>query len=237
MNHCPPVSMPALTLALFDDAHDAEAARYRILAALSDARDAFTHNRLWPYLGDLVRLRTGLRALVSGADSVRESARAVDVDWESGRLIREPVPAPLAVELGRWAVPRIEKVLAEGRALYEFADEHAQIQAVGIVPRYHDEGFLVVSDETAVHALRYQMSPLAGPEGPYRVLRTVRLDLALDPLAPPHAWKARLAEAAPELAAPAAFRLHTEVDLPAEATLIPIAKRKLLGWMQVWGDA
>ena len=105
------------------------------------------------------------------------------------------------------------------------------------MPGYRDEGFLLVDDGPSVHVLRYQVSPLAGTDGPYRALRTTAVEAGLDPLAPPHAWKAALAELAPDLAAPAAFRLQTDLDLPVEATLVPVAKRKLLGLVQSWGRA
>ncbi len=231
--------MTPLTLALFDGARDAEAARYRVLAGLAAAHDAFTRNCVSPHLGDLVRLHAGLRALVSGADAIRPHGRAVGVDWEAGRLIRDghAPPAPLAVDLARWALPRVEAVLVEGRTLYEFADEHAEIQAVGVLPGYRSEGFLLVADGRQVWTLRYRVSPITGPDGRYQTLRTSRVDVPLDPLAPPRVWKSALADAAPDLAAPAAFRLSAEVDLPVRETLVPVAKRKLLGLVQDWGLA
>lgn len=231
--------MTPLTLSLFDGARDAEATRYRVLAGLADAHDAFTHNRVSPHLGDLIRLHAGLRVLITGADAVRPRGSVVDVDWQAGRLVRDDLemPAPLAVELARWALPRVEVVVAEGRTLYEFADEHAEIQAVGILPGYRSEGFLLVADGTQVWTLRYHISPITGPNGRYQTLRTSRVDVRLDPLAPPHVWKSALAQAAPDLASPAAFRLRAQVDLPVEETLVPVAKRKLLGMVQDWGLA
>ena len=230
--------MTPLTLALFDHARDAESARYRVLAGLAEAHDAFTRNRVSPHLGGLIRLHAGLRALLNNADAVRPLGPAVGVDWEAGRLVREEAaPAPLAVDLARWALPRIEAALVEGRTLYEFADEHAEIQAVGLLPGYRSEGFLLVADGAHVTALRYHVSPITGPDGRYQALRTSRVDVALDPLEPPQAWKSALARAAPDLACPAAFRLRAEVDLPVEETLVPVAKRKLLGMVQDWGLA
>ena len=230
--------MPALSLRLFDAASDVEAARYRILAGLAETRSAFRSNQISPWLGDLVTVHRGLAALVAGAASVDDRAGSVvDVDWEAGRLVRRGPEAPLAVGLARWALPQIETVITEGRTLYEFVSERAALRAVGVLPPYRDEGFLLVRDESAVCVLRYQMSPLAAPDGPYRALRTAPVDATLDPLAPPTAWKAALAAMAPDLAAPAAFRLDAEVDLPVDATLVPIAKRKLLGMIGSWGEA
>ena len=238
MNGRPPTPMNSLTLSLFDQARDAEASRYRILAGLASARDAFTRNRVSPHLGDLIRLHAGLRALLAGADAVRPLGAAVGVDWQAGRLIREEAASPpLAVDLARWALPHIEGALVEGRTLYEFADEHAEIRAVGLLPGYRSEGFLLVTDGAEVAALRYRVSPITGPDGRYQALRTSHVDVSLDPLATPQTWKSALADAAPDLACPAAFQLQAEVELPVEETLVPIAKRKLLGMVHNWGLA
>lgn len=238
MNGRPPTAMSALPLHLFDAASDAEAARYRILAGLAETQAAFRANCLSPWLGDLVTLHRSLAALVAGADSVEAKAgTVVDVDWEAGRLVRSGPEAPLAVGLARWALPKVEAAIFQGRTLYEFVAEHAALHAVGVVPTYRDEGFLLVGDAAAVCVLRYRLSPLTAADGTYRALRTVRLDTALDPLAPPTVWKAALAEAAPDLPAPAAFRLDAEVELPVDATLVPVAKRKLLGLIGDWGEA
>lgn len=233
-----PTLMPSLTLRLFDAASDPEAACYRIRAGLAETRAAFRSNHVSPWLDDLVSLHRGLASLVAGADSVEGRVGAVvDVDWEAGRLVRSGPDVPLAVGLARWALPQVEAAIEEGRTLYEFAAEQAALRAVGLMPTYRDEGFLLVQDATAVRVLRYHVSPLAGPDGRYRALRTSRLDTQLDPLASPSAWKAVLAEAAPDLAAPATFHLDAEVDLPVEATLVPVAKRKLLGLVGTWGEA
>ena len=230
--------MSALSLRLFDAASDAEAARYRILAGLAETRQAFRCNEVSPWLDDLVALHRALASLVSGAASLDGRLGAVvDVDWEAGQLVRESADAPLAVELARWALPHVEAAIGEGRALYEFAAERAALRAVGLVPTYRDEGVLLVRDGAAVCVLRYHVSPLSGPDGQYRALRTSRLDADLDPSAPPMAWKAALAEALPDLPTPAAFCLDAEVDLPVQPTLVPVAKRKLLGLFGSWGVA
>ena len=223
--------MTDLSLDLFAAAADAEAARYRVLAALQRARRAFARNCVAPDLARLVGLHRDLRALLDG------SGRAVGVDWETGRVVHAAPPAPLALSLARWAQPHVAGAVREGQALYEFAAEHAALDAVGVVPAYRDEGYLVVAAGGAVRPLRYHVSSLAGADGRYRALRTSDVDVALDPLASPAVWKAALAASDPDLPAPALFSLHTDLDLPVDETLLPVAKRKLLGLVQSWGVA
>lgn len=231
--------MPALSLSLFAAAADAEAARYRVLSGLQDAHRAFGRTCVYPHLAELVALRRDLAAVLDGLDRLdaAQPGVAVGVDWEAGTVEFEHGRPPLlAADLARWALPRIDAAIAEGRTLYEFVDEAVALDAVGLVPAYHAEGFLLLPPEAdVVRVLRYAISALAGPDGGYRSLRTTPVDLALDPLAPPDAWKAAIREACPDLPAPAAFRLASDVELPVEETLLPVAKRKLLAF--VHGEA
>ncbi len=240
VNDRPPTLMTPLSLDRFAAATDPEAARYRLLGGLQETRRAFQRYCVYPHLAQLVDLYTGLRSLLDGADRIERSSAgaAVGVDWAAGRIVYAGPPVPLAVELARWALPRIVETLEEGRALYEFASEHAELAAVGLVPTYRDEGYLVVrGGDRALRTLRYRISALTGRDGRYRSLRTSDVAVDLDPLGSPQTWKAALVASAPDLPAPATFRLDADLDLPLDATLLPLAKRKLLGLAQAWGEA
>lgn len=235
--------MSVLHLNLFAAATDAEAARYRVLAGLKQAHTAFVQSHVYPHLADLIRLRRALRDFLDGVDRYREgrSGPIKGVDWESQEVIFD-VPdgeAPLLAEdLARWALPVLTDVIEEGRTLFEFVDEHAELEAVGLIPPYQDEGYLILPDESrGVSVLRYTMSALTGEDGLYRSLRTTPIAADLPPLAPPRTWKERLVERYPDLPAPATFRLAADVAFPMEATMLPIAKRKLLRIISERGEA
>ncbi|GAB5537473.1 MAG: hypothetical protein Rubg2KO_37220 [Rubricoccaceae bacterium] len=231
--------MPSLSLDLFAAAADEEAARYRVLSGLQDVHRAFGRTCVYPYLADLVALRRDLAVVLDGLDRLdaAQPGTAVGIDWDSAEVeFASDRPTLLAGDLARWALPLIDEAIGEGRTLYEFANEVVALNAVGLVPSYHAEGFLLLPPEAdIVRVLRYAVSALTGPDGAYHSLRTSPLDLALDPLATPQAWKDAIREACPELPSPAAFRLASEVELPVEETLLPVAKRKLLAF--VHGEA
>jgi hypothetical protein len=235
--------MPTLTINHFAAAADEEAARYRILAGLQDAHQAFARTRVYPHLGDLIRLRRALTAFLEGVDQFRDArpGRVTGVDWEAGTLLRDPEdedPPLLAEGLARWALPLLTDVLDEGRTVFEFVDEHAALAAVGLLPPYQREGYLLVADgEGGLLALRYAVSVLTDESGRYRSLRTTPVAADLPPLAPPLAWKAALTAAFPDLPAPATFRLDTDVPFPVEETVLPVAKRKLLRLVADRGEA
>ncbi len=225
-----------LSLQHYTAASDPEAARYRLLAALADARREFAANRVYPHLAALISVRRALSALKQARGRHASRGTVTGVDWERGRLVRDnDAPALLAEDLAMWSLPLLDGAIEEGRALYDFADEHATLAPVGLVPPYQMEGFLIVSTDDAVAALRYHASVLAGPDGRHLSLRTRALDAPLPPDAPPADWKACLAPLATDLPAPAAYHVHADLDLPLGATLVPLAKRRLLA--AVHGEA
>ena len=145
--------MSSLSFDLFVSARDAEAAEYRVLAGLQEARRAFTRTRVYPHLAELIALRRSLADLVEGADRLEDGlpTRVVGVDWDTGSVIQERSDvsgALLALELARWTLPRLDAVIEEGRALFEFVDAHAELASVGLVPRYQAEGFLLLPETT-----------------------------------------------------------------------------------------
>lgn len=226
--------MTTLTIDLFAAASDAEAAQYRILAGLRDAQHAFSRNRVYPHLADLIRVRRGLRALLDGLDEYNElrPGRLSGIDWEAGTLLydaEEEDPPLLASDLAQWAMPLLTEAIEEGRTLFEFVDGRSGLEAVGLIPSYQAEGYLLVpQDGGGLGTLRYRVSVLADSHGRYRSLRTTPVPVALSPLAPPQAWKQALIDAHPDLPNPATYRLAADVQFPVEETMLPIAKRKLL---------
>ena len=225
-----------LSLQHYTAAADLEAARYRLLAAFADARRAVAANCVYPHLAALIDVRRALASLSDARARHAPRGPVTGVDWDTGRLVRaDDAPALLAEDLAAWSLPMLDAAIEEGRALYDFADEHATLSPVGLVPRYQQEGFLIVSTDDAVAALRYHASVLAGPDGRRLSLRTRTLDAPLAPDAPPADWKAQLAPLADDLPAPAAFHVHADLDLPLGATLVPLAKRRLLA--AVHGEA
>ncbi len=235
--------MSGLHLDLFAAATDAEAARYRVLAGVKEAHTAFVRSQVYPHLADLIRLRRALRDFLDGVEQFRagHAGRIKGIDWESKEVIFDPPEsaAPLLAEdLAHWALPHLTEAIEEGRTLFEFVDEHAELQAVGVVPAYQDEGYLILHDEDGqVFVLRYTMSALTGEDGKYRSLRTKPVAADLHPLAPPGIWKDLLVERYPDLPVPATFRLAADVAFPLEATMLPIAKRKLLRMISDHGEA
>jgi hypothetical protein len=225
-----------LDLSLF--AGDPEAAEYRLRAELQTARAAFRRSRIYPHLADLVRLRRALRAVLDHADGLRNRpGRVTGIDWEKEEVTFAPSEWPAdhasgVEDLARWALPLVETAIGEGQAVYDFVEETTHVAAVGLVPAYVDEGYLLVpqpeSAASPFAALRYACGILTASDARYRSLRTAVVALPDGLAADPVAWKRALARTQPDLPNPATYLLDAEVGFPIRETVLPVAKRKLL---------
>ncbi len=228
--------MSALGLDLFTAARDEESTRYRVLHGLQTVRRAFGENVVYPHLADLIHLHQAMQAIGQRAEALRGRGDLTGIDLSEGTLRYDEAeePAMLFETLVTWAYPLVQEVIDEGRAIFDFVDEHTAVEAVGIVPAYQDEGYLLVPDGAALRVLRYAVSIFTRHDERFRSLRTADLGEAPSGI-PPHALKQRLIAAHPDLPTPATYRLATDLDFPVEPTILPVAKRKLLQYLAVGG--
>lgn len=230
-------------LELFTSAlDDFERAQYQILSNLQHVRHQFSHNRIYPYLGDLVRLYGTLQSIVSSSENLRGAlpANIKDVDLEAQEIIYEQPELESdqmqAIEdLIRWALPHIQSAIDEGKTIFEFVENHLQMEEVGIVPSYVQEGYLFVPDheKAELHVLQYNLSIFMGPNERYRSLRTSHVKSIPQRLIrhSPQRLKLSLMEERRELPNPATYNFDFDLDFPYENTILPVAKRKLMRYL------
>ena len=232
--------MTRLNLNLFARAtDDVERTQYQILSGLKQAHDDFAENRIYPHLGKLVSLYTSLRTIMERSESYRTSTtgEATGIDWEKGTLQYkwpelEEDDLSTVKELIEWALPRIQAAIEEGRTIYETVEENFEVETVGIVPSYVQEGYALVPDrETAhLHVLRYTVSIFTNEDEQYRTLKTEHCKSVPQSTVdkPPSTVKLELVEERTDLPNPATYMFNTDLAYPYESTLLPVAKRTLM---------
>ena len=238
--------MAALHLGHFLSAgSDVESAQYRILGGLKQARKDFSNSVIYPALRELIQLRNALKEILEKLDELRDAAtpgELKEVDLASQKLIYEksqsaPDQFGVVEDLIRWALPRIEEAIEEGRTIYEFVEEHVHIEEVGIVPSYTAEGYLLVPDRRMyqVHVLQYSLSVFRSAGEQYRGLKTTPVKSVPQRAVhvPPQSIKLNLLSERRELPNPATYSCSTDLDFSFEQTMLPVAKRKLMRHLHV----
>lgn len=232
--------MHALTLDLFSGAvRDIERTQYQVLAGLQNIRTAFSNNRIYPHLGHLINLYRSLQTVLEQSEQFRTSqtGRMTGVDLEHQTVQYEwpelDSDQMASVEtLIHWALPRIQETIEEGKAIYEFVEDNLEVETVGIVPSYVQEGYLMVPDRehAVLYVLRYTLSIYREEDERYRTLKTEVCKTLQQHGADrsPSSIKLKLVEERKDLPNPATYFFQTDLAFPFEATLLPIVKRRFL---------
>ncbi len=235
--------MQALTLEHFLSAgSDFETAQYQVLGGLQTARQAFANNHIYPYLGGLVKLYHTLHSIVGQIDDLRDAAPAelTGIDLEAGALQYErgdlsDDQIAFVEDLIRWALPHLQQAIEEGRTIYEFVEDNLELEEVGIVPSYVEEGYLFVPDRqtSSLHVLQYSLSVFKDAGERYRSLKTVHVKSVFrrDVTPSPQSLKLELLSEKRDLPNPATYAFESELDFPFDTTMLPVAKRKLIRYL------
>ena len=221
---------------------DAEHARYQVLGALQRVHQAFAKTVIYPHLAELIKLHSMLKTLVERSEGLRSARPSAikRIDLENKEVIyeRPDLSQDQMAQVEdriRWALPRIEAAIEEGRTIFEFVEEHLRLEEVGVVPSYIQEGYLIVPDAEAraLHILQYQMTLFTNAEERFRSLKTTRVKTVTQALVrrSPQSVKLELVEERRELPNPATYAFDTDLDLPYAATVLPVAKRKLMRYL------
>jgi hypothetical protein len=232
--------MKSLSLELFTGAvDDVEQTQYQILAGLQRAESAFEEQRVYPHLGQLVQLHQGLMTVLERTEEFRspETGRITGIDWDEASVTYEwpeleGTEMTVVEDLIRWALPQIRSTIEGGRSVYEHVEENTELETVGIVPSYLQEGYLMVPDrETDVlHVLRYELSTIHEEGEKHRALRTVLCktveQAGVD--VHPSSIKLDLLEERRDLPNPATYFSNTDLQVPYKETLLPVVKRRLI---------
>ncbi|HMB94257.1 MAG TPA: hypothetical protein VKP65_25630 [Rhodothermales bacterium] len=239
--------MPDLHLHHFmQPGDDFERAQYRILSGLGEARTAFSRNIIYPHLGHLVHLHQDLRSLLQQLDGLREAmpGSLTALDPETGEPVYDK-PASKGRELGfmedliHWALPHIKDAIGEGSTVFEFVEDNLYLEEVGILPSYVEEGYLITPDpqRQQQHILQYQISVFTRADERYRSLKTTLIkSIPQRGVYPsPQSIKLDLLTENRDLPNPATYFFATDLDFPFEATVLPVAKRKLMQYLAEQG--
>lgn len=218
---------------------DMEMRQYKVLAALQAVSEDFKQNRIYPHLSHLVEMYHTLQDISDRLKDLRNKfpKRIKKIDFVNREIEHEVVfvdgsDLEKVEELIEWALPYIKAKIVEGKTIYEFVNDEIEVEEVGIVPNYTDEGYLFVPDNEASKLLlfQYEISIFESASDKYRSIKTEFLK-ALEQgraLLSPNAIKLDLMDEYKHLPNPATYAFQTSLDFPFNETIFPVVKRKLL---------
>lgn len=232
--------MESLSLNLFTGAvEDIERTQYKVLAGLQKARSAFDEQRVYPHLGRLVKLHGALVTVLDRTEEFRtpKTGRISGIDWDEKKVTYEwpeleGAEMAEVEDLIRWALPHIREAIEEGKDVYEQVEDNLELETVGIMPSYVQEGYLMVPhrEEGVLHVLRYTLSIIEGEDERHRALKTAHCKTVSQESVDidPSTIKLQLVEERRDLPNPATYFSNTDLRVPYQETLLPVVKRRLV---------
>lgn len=232
--------MNGLNLSVFvSPDRDWEKTQYKILAGLKEYQSELNKKRVCPALTELINLSSLLEEILKQKASLNYSfpkqikgfdVQSNSVMYETLECINEDLE--FYFDIIDWALPKIKAIIEEGIILYEFVENNININHVGILPIYRDEGYFLVTNpkESKVQVHRFECSLFTSNKEKYRTLKTQFIkgfeNSMLDKT--PENVKLELMKEFKELPNPATYVCETDIDFPFSETVFPIAKRKLM---------
>jgi hypothetical protein len=221
---------------------DFEYKKYILLAFLQDVDKDFEVQKLYPSLRELV---THYRQLVSIKEKKDEMYKsfpqtAEGIDAENMRIIYQKMVEDTEImkqleTIVDFSIPRFQRYLTEGRKIYDAIESQLNIFPVGVVPLHAKEGYIFIRDgknaDTCVY--EYDIALFEEPEAKYRGIHTQFVKTREMDMGVSYQYiKLELLKEKQDLPNPATYAIESEWVVPLEETLLPIAKRCLLKYVE-----
>ena len=217
---------------------DFEYKKYLLLGYLQKVSDDFVESKLYPSLSELVSHYRNLIALRDKKkdlfNSFPERLTGTDVSGFNlmyEKLLNDDQVMSEIENIIDFSIPKFEKYISEGKTIYDFIESKINIFPVGIMPLNADEGYLLLKynkqDETLVY--EYQITIFENPDERYRGISTTFLCSYSKSIQNTFEnIKQDLIRYHHKLPNPATYVIESDLQVPLQETLLPLARRTLV---------
>jgi hypothetical protein len=217
---------------------DFELQKYRLLAYLKEVRQCFNETKLYPQLSEIVVHYNNLVAFQKNKRILQDQfPKQLDkINIQKLELVYERMLADneLMQELEhitQYALDEMKGTINEGAEIYDFVEKQLQIEPVGIIPLYKNEGyiFLRYGAFSEVRIYNYTITLFEHLNAKYKGIRMQYIDSRLKDLANTYEQiKIDMIRAFRALPNPAVYKVEFPHAVPFNETLLPVAKRVLV---------
>lgn len=226
----------------FEDLPDFEYKKYVLLAYLQDVHAQFTETRLYPALSDLVFHYRNLTGFMEQKQAIYNSfpERLTEMDMKNLRMAFSKVMSNDDLmnhleEVVSYSIPELKKHLDEGKEIYDFIEKEINLSPVGILPIYRNEGYMLVRDGDIPEIKVYEFSVkfFQHDEENFRSVQTQYLTSYRKSFVnTSENIKIDMIRNRKKLPNPATFSVESVFEFPLEETIIPLAKRMLMKYIE-----
>lgn len=220
---------------------DFELKKYTLLSYLQEINKHFGENKLYPQLADLIFHYNNIVAFRENKKYLQEHfpKKLTGVQIEKLQVLYEQMieDTDLMQELEAiitYSASEMKSTISSGAELYEFVEDKLNIIPVGLIPLDVQEGyfFLSAGNNKTTRIYQYHLSIFEKHDEKYRSMKTAFIEQLQRSMV--HTYeniKYDLIRSKQDLPNPAVYSIETELCFPVDETLLPIAKRSLVKYL------
>jgi len=213
----------------FTSVSDMEKSRYQLLNKFKLCEMEFNQSRLYPTYQMLINIYQQIVNVMNNHNKIfnKEYTDALNEEEmaEKQKLINDEIEK--SFELMHWAFSHLNKTLETGRAIYDFVDENINIESIGLNSEHNKEGYFIVPDNRGrmLKIIKYEKNL-------YKILKTKEVgnyefNIILIPKN-----VVRNYIISDDILNQIIYYLDTELSFPFSQTILPVAKRKFLNFLE-----
>jgi hypothetical protein len=220
---------------------DFELQKYRLLAYLQQVKQCFNETKLYPHLSDMVSHYNNLLTFQENKRLLQDRfPKKINIlDMQKLEIVYEQMLADdgLMKELEHitaYALEEMKGTISEGAEIYEFVEKQMNVEPVGIMPLYKNEGyiFLHYGAYPDVRIYSYNITLFEHQRSRYKGLKLAYIDSRVKNLANTYEQiKIDVIRSIRTLPNPAVYKIELPLSVPFNETLLPIAKRALVKYI------
>ncbi|MBP6825487.1 MAG: hypothetical protein KA165_02910 [Saprospiraceae bacterium] len=221
---------------------DFESKKYTLLAYLQKISNFFGEKKLYPQLSEVIFHYNNLMTFKQNKRLLqsRFPRRLTGIQLQRLKMLYEEMIADdeLMSEIEQitlFATRKMKDTIAGGTDLYDYVENNLNITPVGILPLELDEGYFFLCDGyfSSIRVYQYRLSIIERSDDKYRTLRSQHIsDWERNFTNTYESIKADLMRQNRDLSTPAVYTIETKLAYPVEETLLPIAKRSLVRYIE-----
>lgn len=217
---------------------DFELQKYRLLAYLNEVNKYFNETKLYPQLSDMIFHYNNLVSFRENKQFLQNQfpKQLTKIDMEKLELTYEKMLADdeLMQELEaitQFAADKMKGTINNGAEIYELVEKQLQIEPVGILPLYKNEGYMLLhyGNYSEIRAYAYTITLFEQKDDRYRGVRVQYIDTYNKSITNTFEnIKMDIIRSIRTLPNPAVYSIVSPLEVPLDETLLPIAKRVLV---------
>jgi hypothetical protein len=208
---------------------DLESSKYLLLGKFKLCEIELNESRLYPTYQMLINIYSQLIDILESHNRIfgKEYTDVINEQEfeEKQMLINSELEKNF--DLMHWAFTHFNRLLENGRAIYDFVDENISIEAIGINSDYNMQGYFILPDnrERLLRIIKYERNL-------YKILKT--REVANRKMGfitiPNEVLKNQMIS--DDILNQMIYMLDTGLDFPYVQTILPVAKRKFLSYLE-----